>query len=122
MRHESMSEVRATLRSMIGDEALRRHHRFIGTDDDSEAFKQDVDTRWKRIALSTLPGFIARAAAPLKVETALSRLFALAVLIALVVCETAEIATSSTTSSIRPHFTAWGGPWTCSVRFCCVQG
>lgn len=74
----------------------RRHHRFVGTEDDSEAFKQEVDTRWKRIALSTLPGFLAqrrwpvaakeissRAAARLRIETVLSRVYALVSLTAL---------------------------------------
>lgn len=74
----------------------RRHHRFINTDADSEAFKQEVDTRWKRIALSTLPGFLAqrrwpiaaedvtpRAAARMRIETLLIRCYTLALLGAL---------------------------------------
>jgi fatty acid desaturase len=75
----------------------RRHHRYVGTADDSEAFKQEVDTWWKRIALATLPGFLAQrrwpiaaedvspqAAARLRLETALVRVFAGAVVVALV--------------------------------------
>jgi fatty acid desaturase len=75
----------------------RRHHRCIGTADDSEAFKQEVDTLWKRLALATLPGFLVqrrwpvaadeispRAAARLRLETALIRLYTLALIAALV--------------------------------------
>jgi fatty acid desaturase len=79
----------------------RRHHRFINTDADSEAFKQRVDTRWKRLALSTLPGFLLqrawpiapeditpRAAARLRLETLLVRIYAVALLAALCVWPT----------------------------------
>lgn len=75
----------------------RRHHRYLGTDEDSEAFKQEVDTRWKRIALATLPGFLAqrrwpiaaedvspRMAARLRTETMLVRGYALVLVLALV--------------------------------------
>jgi len=34
------------------------HHRHVGTDLDTEEFKQRVDTRLKRLALTTLPGFL----------------------------------------------------------------
>lgn len=74
----------------------RRHHRFVNTDADSEAFKQEVDTWWKRIALATLPGFLVqrrwpiapedvtrRAAARLRVESLLVKGFALGVVAAL---------------------------------------
>lgn len=42
------------------------HHRHIGTALDTEAFKQDVDTPWKRLALSTLPGFVAQRRWPVR--------------------------------------------------------
>lgn len=76
----------------------RRHHRYVGTADDSEAFKQEVDTRGKRLALATLPGFLAQrrwpiaaedmtpqAAARLRVETWAVRLFVLGLAVGLAV-------------------------------------
>lgn len=32
------------------------HHRYIGTERDAEAFKNDIDTFWKRIFFLTVPG------------------------------------------------------------------
>lgn len=34
------------------------HHRHLGTDLDTEGYKQGVDTPFKRLALATLPGFM----------------------------------------------------------------
>lgn len=34
------------------------HHRHLGTDSDTEGYKQGVDTSFKRFALATLPGFL----------------------------------------------------------------
>lgn len=49
------------------------HHRHIGTDLDTEAFKQNVDTRWKRFAMATLPGFVAQRRWPVRDHLATPR-------------------------------------------------
>ena len=33
-----------------------QHHRYVGTSRDSEGYKQDLDTRWKRFLFLTAPG------------------------------------------------------------------
>jgi fatty acid desaturase len=39
-------------------DAHKAHHRFIGTDRDSEQYKKDIDTRLKRILFCTYFGFV----------------------------------------------------------------
>lgn len=39
-------------------EAHRRHHRWIGTEDDGEGYKQDLDTRWKKLLFCTFIGVL----------------------------------------------------------------
>ena len=38
------------------ESAHLNHHKYIGTDRDTEAYKQDLNTRFKRVLFSTMPG------------------------------------------------------------------
>lgn len=73
------------------------HHRHIGMDLDTEAFKQNVDTPFKRLALATLPGYLMQRKWPvrdhlltpkdrarLRLEARIQAVFAMMLLVGLV--------------------------------------